>query len=378
MKKKYLILLSIFFYFSLVSAFDFTVNVDSTPTPTPYEGETVSLGASVIPSVEYGCKLICKWATADFGENLINGGQSIPNGSRKDFGYKVIASGFSGIKQFNLEVSCKRSSEGFNCFESPWTTKTFPQGGGSYQFEFDYLGDNQCQVNKAEDCTKSLSDCPCTSSGTACINSIGSGQWSGRIPDNKKCVTYCGNGIKESSYESCSNCPIDFGQCNLYVGCVSGNECEGGFCIHEVCWDKPWRAGDGFCDINKEESCKNSDDCACKNNELCSNTGICEKPETSKKEVTEAIKTGVEENLITTKNRQKTISMTSIGLILLVVAGYLFYKMKNEKKNSSSKKVVKENNKKARVSELKKKIKERKKHLKKLEKEHKKYTKKEK
>ena len=86
---------------SLVSAFDFSVDVDSTPTPTPYEGETVSLGASITPSIEFKCKLICKWATADFGgENLINGGQSIPNGERKDFGYQVISSGFSGNKQF--------------------------------------------------------------------------------------------------------------------------------------------------------------------------------------------------------------------------------------------------------------------------------------
>ncbi|MEK6861374.1 MAG: hypothetical protein AABY07_05365, partial [Nanoarchaeota archaeon] len=176
---------------NLVSAFDFSVEVDSIPTPTPYEGETVSLGASVTPSVEYGCKLICKWATADFGENLINGGQGIPNGERKDFGYQVITSGFSGNKQFTLEVSCMRSSEGFNCVESSYTTKQF----GPYQFEFDYLGDNQCQITKAEDCTKSLSDCPCTSSGTACINSIGSGQWAGRTPDDKKCVTYCGNEI---------------------------------------------------------------------------------------------------------------------------------------------------------------------------------------
>lgn len=350
----YLSLIFILTSINLVSAlFDFSVDVDSTPTPTPYGGETVSLEASVTPSVEYGCKLICKWATADFGENSINGGQSIPNGERKDFGYTVEASGFSGNKQFTLEVSCKRSDEGFNCFESSYTTKQF----GTYNFNFGYLGDNQCQLKKsnnepAEDCTKSLNDCPCTSSGAVCINSIGSGQWAGRTPDDKKCVTYCGNGIKESTYESCSSCPTDVGQCSGYVGCVSGNECEGGFCIHEVCWDKPWKEGDGFCDVNEGENCKNSDDCACKNNELCSNTGICEKPETNKEEITEVVKRGVQESLQSSQKKTKNVTLWAIGLIVLFLVGYLIYKFTKNKK-AKLEKNIKEHRK--HIAELKKK-----------------------
>ncbi len=370
----YLSLIIILTSINLVSAFDFTVDVDSIPSPKPYVGETVSLGASVTPLVGGGCKLICKWETADFGgEHPINGGQDIPNGTRKDFEYQLIASGLSGNKQFTVDVYCKRSSEGLFCTETEYSKKP----SGPFSFPFGFLGDNQCQLKKsnndpAEDCTKSLSDCPCTSSGTACINSIGSGQWDGRTPDDRQCVTYCGNGIKELNYESCSSCSKDVGKCDL-TSCISGSECEGGFCVHEVCLNKPYRDGDNFCDINQGENCKNSNDCACKNDELCSNTGICEKPETSKEEITQAVKSGVQETLEVSKSKQKNITIGAIMLIVLVIILYLIYKfIKGKKAIAKNENKKEEFDKETKIVELERKVKEHKAKIKEIKKGNKK------
>ena len=171
------------------------------------------------------------------------------------------------------------------------------------------------------------------------------------------------------------------GQCDGYVGCVSGNECEGGFCIHEVCRNKPWKEGDGFCDINEGENCKNSEDCACKKNELCSNTGICEKPEKNKEEITEAIKSGIQENLQASQKKTKNVTLWTAGLIVLFLVGYLIYKFtKNKKVNNKYSKKENKNlheteHKEERITELEKNIKGHKKNLAELKRKHSKNTK---
>jgi hypothetical protein len=89
-------------------------------------------------------------------------------------------------------------------------------------------------------------------------------------------TTYCGDSKIQSTYENCGICPEDVGKCDL-EGCIYGTECEGSYCIHEICWSKPYKENDGFCDSAEGENCKNSkDDCACETYERCSSSGFCE------------------------------------------------------------------------------------------------------
>lgn len=363
--------------------FDFGVEVDTSQFPNPfsnpYATDKVDLIASVTPSVGYGCKLICKSITQDFGPYDINGAQGIPDGESKDFGYQIRASGPLGIKQFTLDVSCGRSGEGWNCAESDdadWITHSY----GPYQFEFDYAGDGQCTTEreKCDDYLNYTKDLACDICSTSapkkeCLpDSI-------RGTDGYGCATYCGNGAVESQFEDCNSCSKDVGFCKGYNGCNSGNECEDGFCVHGICWDKSWSEEDGLCteeDKSNGENCKNSEDCACKDGEEC-NAGICEKQETSEEEITEAIRSGVQETSRASQEKTKNVTLWAVGLIVLFIVGYLIYKFskdkKTDKKESSKeekKSITEPQHKKKRIVELEKSIKEREKVLKEVRKEH--------
>ncbi len=283
-----------------------------------------------IDSLNSVCRQECTWSATggDAGSFTLNAN---PDYKPLEFNSNAISG--QGYINGVLEVTCIESNS--LCGSADSDSKQF-----SHNYTF--LGDNLCTTsNNHENCVLALGDCPCTTSGTSCKNSIGSGQWEGRIPDDRQCVTYCGNGVKESSYETCSSCPIDIGRCDGYVGCTSGNECEGGFCVHETCWNKAWREGDNLCDLNQGENCKNSQDCGCGNNGLCSNAGICEKPESNKEEIIKAVESGVQETLETSKSRQKNVTIGAIVLIFLVIIGYLFYKFSKDKKANKSKPIKK-------------------------------------
>lgn len=335
MMSKGILFVFVLLCFGFVSAFDFSVNIgDTVPSSVPYEGDKITFSASVTPSVAYGCKLICKWETEDFGENEINNGESIGDGNTFYFDYFVTASGDHGEKDFVLYVSCMRSNEGLNCFEEEYSAKSYPSSGGTYNFEFDYNGDGDCQVKSGEDCIDAKFDCTC-SSGKSCINEDGD---SSRNVDEMKCSTYCGNGVVENKYEDCTNCAKDVGYCDGYSGCSLGSECEGGYCVHSVCWNSAWKEGDVNCDLDIGENCKNSVDCSCGINELCSNSGVCEKSEEFvKHEISEAVQSGVQENLTASKNKEKVITFVAIGLIFAIFVTYFFYKFISERKNSKKK-----------------------------------------
>lgn len=261
--KKGLILGILFILISLnfVLAWDFNVNLESLPDDY-YQGETVELEASVTPEVGWGCYLNCKWATPDMGEENICGGCGIPNGERKDFIYKTIASG-NGEKELVLDVSCRVAGDGWFCIESSEVSKKF-----NHTLTFGYDGDNVCQFDKNEDCFES-DDCIC-GENKKCKEDLS------RVEDEIGCTTYCGNEIVENSYENCTNCPFDVGRCDG-ANCISAEDCEGGYCIHEICSSNPYIKGDGFCDSKKEENCKNSVlDCICESYERCNINGVCE------------------------------------------------------------------------------------------------------
>src|SRR3989339_341521 len=222
-----------------------------------------------------------------------------------------------------------------------------------------------------------------------CIDEDGD---SSRDVDEMKCATYCSNGVKESSYETCSNCPMDVGKCNG-LDCLSGSECEGSYCVHELCWNKPYKENDGFCDFNRGENCKNSvDDCSCGSNERCGSLGICEiycgnnvceesekgickedcdwcgdgecnnkescgscledcgecENEKSNKEVIENAKEAVDEKISEVQTNQKNVILGGVILIVLVVIGYIVFKfgINNQPKKKNGKKTTKKKTKK--------------------------------
>lgn len=329
---------------------DFVIGNIGIKTPAEYQDGYAVMKVR-IDSLNSVCSQTCSWSATggDAGSFTLN-----PE-DFKTLEFKSNAIPKQGTFNGTLEVIC---SEPAWCGSADTSTKQFSH---TYPFFGDYI----CTTtNNHEDCTITSDDCPCTTSGTVCIDSLGSGQWEGRNPDDRKCVTYCGNGIKESSYETCSSCPADIGQCDGYVGCVSSSECEGGFCVHNTCWNKPWREGDNFCDSSKEENCKNSADCSCNNEELCSNEGVCEKPETSEEEVSKAVQSGVQKTLESSHEKTKNVTLWAIGLIVLFIGVYLVYKFSNNKKTSSDK----TEDKKKRIIELEQRIKVHKKHISKLEK----------
>ena len=330
---------------SLVSAVDdFTIGAITPLTKAEYQDGIAKMKV-LITSNNNICDQTCDWSTKDD-----NGQFSLPDEKNYQLSFNSRAILSQGIVTDTLSITCDESA--LLCTGSPETKSQI------FSHDYPYLGDNQCLTNNnKEDCTKSLSDCPCTlTPGSSCINDKGD---QNRILDVRKCATWCGNGIKELTYEACSSCPIDVGKCDL-TSCILGSECEGGFCVHEVCWNKLYREGDNFCDIN-QENCKNSNDCACKNNELCSNIGICEKSETSKEEITEAVKSGVQETLEVSKSRQKNVTIGAIILIVLIIIIYMIYKfMKGNKTISKNENKKEKFDKKARIAELKKTIKEHK------------------
>lgn len=336
---------------NLISATGFTIGEITPKILAEYEDGTATMKV-LISSVSSGgnCLQECSWSTNDDSGNF-----DLNKNENYGLEFKSIAKPGTGKVTGTLTMTCTET----------WgicgTDDSAPPKSFSHTYPF--LGDNKCLPSTKEDCTKSLSDCPCLTSDSSCINDKGD---QNRILDERKCATYCGNGIKELTYESCSSCPIDAGKCDL-MNCISGSECEGSFCVHEVCWNKPYREGDNFCDINQIENCKNSNDCACKNDELCSNTGICEKSETSKEEITDAVKSGVQETLEVSKSRQKNITIGAIVLIILVIIVYIAYKLLKGKKDSANNKNKKEEfDKKTRIAELEKTIKEEQKNIQKI------------
>jgi hypothetical protein len=151
-------------------------------------------------------------------------------------------------------VDCKRVSP---CFGSDRETKSF-----STEI-YGYNGDGDCNAGK-ESCDTAENDCFC-SSNKRCE---GSGL-------SATCETYCGNGVCDGG-ESCLTCSTDCNKCDG-LSCVSASECEGDYCVNEKCSSKPYIEGDGVCNSNVGESCKNSViDCSCGNNERCGQDAVCE------------------------------------------------------------------------------------------------------
>lgn len=306
----------------------------------------------LITSLNSECDLTCTWSSPDD-----NGGPFLL-GPGENEGIEFVSNARSnqGSVSGTFTIICTETSF------CPGPSEATENRGFSHSYP--YLGDNQCLTdNNYESCISAIQDCSC-GQGKSCINDKGD---QSRNVDDRKCATWCGNGIKESTYETCSSCPTDVGQCDGYNGCVSGSECEGGFCVHEVCASKPYIERDNFCDFEEGENCKNSADCGCLSNEICTNTGICQKEEASKGKIQEAVQSGVQETLKATQGKQKNITLIAIILIILVIVGYIIFKVIKSKGSKAEPK--KEVNHKERLATLQKQIKEHQDKIKELKKQ---------
>ena len=249
-----------------VFALEYTVTVNSPSSVNSYEGEKITdKFAATIKNNAGICDITCGWATSAGQDSGI---KVTHDGGTNTFNFDVKADGSGGIASYNLIVTCKRIT-GASC----WTEGEDQRTLGPYEFRFLWNGDGICTTER-EKCANynqflKDSSCSCSSEKECKPNS-------NRGSDEKGCSTYCGNKIIEKQYEKCNDCPDDVGKCDG-TSCVQGNECEGKYCIHNVCNALPYRVGDSYCDNNVGETCKNSgSDCKCGANQQCSNSGVCE------------------------------------------------------------------------------------------------------
>ena len=247
-------------------ALDYTVDVNSPSKVNVYEGEPIenTFSTKITNNADY-CDITCDWHTS---MNTVGTGVKVEHGGKtNDFYFDLKAEGINGIASYTLTVTCDRITS-ITCWSSPdeWTSN-------SYSFTFLHNKDGICTTEreKCDNYLDFLKDpaCSCPSDKECKPNSE-------RGTDNRGCATFCGNKKVEKQYENCKNCPIDVGKCDGEY-CKTKSECEGDYCVHNVCSHTSYRRNDGYCDSNVGENCKNSaSDCACESYERCNPTGKCE------------------------------------------------------------------------------------------------------
>jgi hypothetical protein len=369
-----------------VYAADFNIlSVSKQTSGNVYRGDSVLFQGTIQASSDNICKIACSYSVGSNAGYVSDSGNSpadeIEKGISQTFPFSILAEG-NGQVNTDLYVTCTRVAS----WVPPCTSQTLPTQSKPVSFSFLYPGDGKCTTTK-EKCADfgsflGTSDCSC--SQTKQCRPDGN-----RNPDSYGCENYCGNGICEKSEgESCvgstSGGCNDCKKCNLAT-CSSGSECEGGYCVWDVCWNKAYRTGDGKCDSTKGESCGNSpSDCACQSGQRCSTTtnqcetycgnnicetseqgvcksdckwcgdgscdssqkencktcqsdcGVCESSEVNK-EIQETTQQVVETSLKQASERQKILTFGGIGAILIVVIGYILFKVF---RNRKSKKVL--------------------------------------
>jgi len=394
MRGKFTIFIMFLFLISSVHALEYIVQINSPSSISAYEGENSgNIFQGNITNNGQFCDISCTWTTTL--NTVSEPGATIKvqnNGVPKPFNFNVWALGSNGLATYTISVNCKRILVGLCLAESP-----DQRISELHSFSFFHKNDGICTTerekcaNYFDDETNFLKDPSCTCSSTTQCNPS-----SERGSDSKGCATYCGNKVKESQYETCNNCPGDVGKCDGQ-SCNSKSECEGNYCVHNKCSHVAYIKGDTYCDSNVGESCLNSpSDCACSSSEKCNSQGKCEtycgngicesseqgsckadcqwcgdgtcdpKKETCKgcpSDCGECEKTEEEEQITQQLNKIKEEAQTSakktkdnqviinivigstLGLIVLLVIGYIIYKKmkenKHHKENKSKHKEIK-------------------------------------
>jgi len=274
--KKSVVLVFVFFMLTLIGgviASDFSISEVSIPSDV-YQGDSPVLTAKVSASSGNICDIECTWEVSTgpdyFG--FVSGTSLEPStvlkkGENEVFPFRVNAEG-NGKLSYSLTVTCSRVVNYINCWPGDIVHEVYRD------FDFSVAGDGVCDSGY-EMCADfenfiGTSDCSCDDVSKICNPP------SSRGADIFGCASFCGNDLVESDFENCSNCPSDAGKCDG-VSCFNDDECEGGFCVHEKCQRDLYVDGDGFCDINLGENCKNSiSDCSCAIYQRCSSSGVCE------------------------------------------------------------------------------------------------------
>ena len=375
-----------------IYASEFNINsAAKQSTGTPYRGDAVSYKGIIQADQKNICKIECQYSVSSDTGYVSDSGSSpsteLSSEDIQEFPFTLNAQGSSSPISTNLIITCDRIPNYINCW--PETISQTKQ----INLQFLYPDDGICTTSK-EKCANYqsfLKDDACDICDSLSKECRPDGS---RNPDTKGCQNYCGNGICEKSEgENCSSCQDDCKKCDLST-CSIGSECEGNYCVWDVCWNSATRIKDGHCDANKGETCSNSPaDCSCQTGERCDSTsnkcetycgnGICEANEegicksdcdwcgdgscdSSQKEsckncesdcgvcesqkVNEEIqkktKEVVEKGLSEVSEKQKKITYVGISAILLILFGYAIFKVINSKKGKKSKKQAKSKSKK--------------------------------
>jgi len=362
-----------------VYASEFNINsITKQSSGTPYRGDSITYKGIIQSDSGNVCKLECSYNAGTDAGYVSDSGSSpatqLNAGQSQEFPFEIKTSGNSPMS-IDLILSCKQITA-WNC----WSADTISH---SRQISISFLfpGDGICTTSneKCNDYSNFLgtSDCSCSSSKECRPNG-------NRNPDSKGCQTYCGNGICEKlEGESCSSCQNDCKKCDLST-CTIGNECEGGYCVWNICWNSATRINDGHCDLSKGENCGNSPaDCACQTGQRCSTTtnqcetycgnGVCESNENGickadckwcgddscdasqkescttceldcgicesqkvNEEIQQKTKEVVKTSLKEVSDKQKIITYSGIGSIVLVIIGYIVFKIIKSKKTKKT------------------------------------------
>lgn len=364
-----------FLFINSVYASEFNIlSINQQNSGTVYRDDPVSYKGSIQAYSENICKLECSYSAGTDSGYVSDSGSSpatqLSAGQSQEFPFEIKPSGSSPMS-VDLIISCKQIIA-WNC----WSSDTISHLR-QISVSFLYPGDGTCTTSK-EKCSDyssflGTSDCSCPSTKECRPNG-------NRNPDPRGCQNYCGNGICEKSEgESCSSCQSDCKKCDLST-CANGNECEGGYCVWGVCWRSATRTNDGHCDLDKGENCGNSPaDCSCQAGQRCSTTtnqcetycgnGVCEANENGickadckwcgdgscdssqkescktceldcgvcesqkvNEEIQEKTKEVVKEGLEEVSEKQKIITYAGIGAIVLVIIGYVVFKVIKSKK----------------------------------------------
>lgn len=361
---------------SLISAADFSIgSVTKLTSDNPYRGDLVNYKGVITADSGNICRIECVYSVGSNSGSVSDSGfppsTQLGSGKSQEFPFSIRAEGSSPVIS-NLVITCNRVANYINCWPGSATNQQ------QVSLSFLYPGDGICTTTK-EKCNAYASfykEDACSCPATMECRPDGN-----RNPDNKGCQTFCGNNICESNYEKCDTCEKDCKKCDL-KDCSNGNECSGGYCVWGVCWHAPTRINDGHCDTG--ENCANSpSDCACQSNQRCSTTtnkcetfcgnGVCEDSEKGvckadckwcgdgscdsdqkesckncetdcgvcendkmNEEITNKTKTLIEEELKDSKQKEKIITYSAIGIIVFIIIVYIILKFVFSKKKQKA------------------------------------------
>jgi hypothetical protein len=293
---------------------DFSITSTTPITASPYKGDLVKFKGVVKSDSGNYCPITCQYSIGSNAGYVSDSGSApaseLNPGNSQEFPFSMRAEGTSSPVSLNLVVSCDRVPNYINCWPgSSSNSKTvylyyLYSGDGvcttsreKCKYYQTFIGTNDCSCSFGKECrpdgTRNVDgngcqtycgngmyepdyeDCSC-STDFSCDETKKCKLDNSRAGDSDGCVSFCGNGFCEKEYENCNNCSQDCKKCDL-MPCQKKSDCQGNYCVWNICWSSPTRAKDGHCDLDVGENCANSpEDCSCDANQRCNSEGFCE------------------------------------------------------------------------------------------------------